>query len=395
MVDHRSGDAPSAYRSPASGPVTLSDRWRGLRDRILTAPGFIAWAARFPLTRPIARNRARAVFDLCAGFVYSQILLACVRLDLFKTLRAGPLTADQLADKTGLPRDGLDRLLKGAIALDLLDRRGGGRYGLGATGAAILGNPGLEPMIEHHAVLYGDLTDPVALFAGTAQPTALSRYWAYARAEDPTQLVAPDVTAYSAVMAASQAFIARDVIEAYPFKTHRHLLDVGGGEGRFAVAAASAAPDLKVTVFDLPAVAERARTRLEAEGLGNRAGAVGGSFFHDPLPRSADLATLVRVLHDHDDPAALAILRAVHRALPDNGTLLIAEPMAGTPGAAPMGDAYFGVYLLAMGSGRPRTPDEIRGLLETAGFTDIGSVATPVPLLVQVIKARKTGNSPV
>ena len=31
--------------------------------------------------------------------------------------------------------------------------------------------------------------------------------------------------------------------------------------------------------------------------------------------------------------------------------------MAGTPGAEPIGDAYFGFYLLAMGSGRPRTAD--------------------------------------
>ena len=40
-------------------------------------------------------------------------------------------------------------------------------------------------------------------------------------------------------------------------------------------------------------------------------------------------------------------------ALPPGGTLLLAEPMAGTPGAEPVGDAYFGFYLLAMGSGRP------------------------------------------
>ena len=63
------------------------------------------------------------------------------------------------------------------------------------------------------------------------------------------------------------------------------------------------------------------------------------------------------MLHDHDDAAALALLRAARAALPPDGTLLLAEPMAGTPGAEPMGDAYFGFYLLAMGSGRPRTAE--------------------------------------
>ncbi len=47
--------------------------------------------------------------------------------------------------------------------------------------------------------------------------------------------------------------------------------------------------------------------------------------------------------------------RRAHDALPPGGTLLIAEPMAGTPGAEAMGDAYFGLYLWAMGSGRPRS----------------------------------------
>ena len=36
--------------------------------------------------------------------------------------------------------------------------------------------------------------------------------------------------------------------------------------------------------------------------------------------------------------------------------LIVAEAMAGAAGAEPMGDAYFGLYLLAMGSGWPRTP---------------------------------------
>ncbi|MGK3925309.1 methyltransferase, partial [Enterococcus faecium] len=77
----------------------------------------------------------------------------------------------------------------------------------------------------------------------------------------------------------------------------------------------------------------------------------------------ADIASLVRVLHDHDDTAVRTILGAVHAALPPGGTLLVAEPMSGTRGAAPIGDAYFGFYLTAMKSGRPRTADELSAML--------------------------------
>ena len=38
-------------------------------------------------------------------------------------------------------------------------------------------------------------------------------------------------------------------------------------------------------------------------------------FFAEPLPSGADAFTLVRVLHDHDDDAALEILRAIRAAV--------------------------------------------------------------------------------
>ena len=62
--------------------------------------------------------------------------------------------------------------------------------------------------------------------------------------------------------------------------------------------------------------------------------------------------------------------------------------MAGTPGAAPSGAAYFGFYLLAMGSGRPRRPDELIAMLEAAGFGQTRLLPTRRPLIARVLVAR-------
>ena len=110
-----------------------------------------------------------------------------------------------------------------------------------------------------------------------------------------------------------------------------------------------------------------------------------GSFLDDPLPEGADLMTLNRVLHDHDDAAALAILKAARKAIAPGGTLLIAEPMAGTPGARASGDAYFGFYLLAMGQGRPRTEAEIVAMARRAGFATARSIATSTPMIARLL----------
>ncbi len=380
--------------SPAAPPEALTLRapgwlgWlQGWSGRLLADPRFQRWAAAFPLTRPIARRRARQLFDLCAGFVYAQVLYACVQGRLFEMLRPGPLSLDALALRLDLPQDRAALLCEAAVSLRLLARRGAWGYALGPQGAALLGNPGLAEMIRHHHLLYADLRDPLALLRGAAGPRALAVYWPYATAAQPAALEESEVAAYSDLMAASQPLVAGAVLDAYRLDRHRCLLDVGGGDGGFLIAAAARAPGLRLHLFDLPAVAARAGRRFAAAGLAARAVVSGGDFRTDPLPAGADVASLVRVLHDHDDATALVLLGAIRAALPRGGRMLLAEPMAGTRGAEPMGAAYFGFYLAAMGSGRPRTPQACMALLTAAGFARCRLLPTAMPLLVRVILA--------
>jgi demethylspheroidene O-methyltransferase len=352
-------------------PIWPQERLATIRDRLLTNPRFIKWAAAFPVTRLVARAQARALFDLCAGFVYSQILFACVKLHLFDLLREGPADLGTLSARLKLSQDAAARLLDAAAALSLVEKRGSHRYGLGPLGAAVAGNPGISSMVEHHAHLYADLSDPVALLRGEIAETKLSRYWPYAGTDAPEALRADDVAPYSALMALSLPLVAEEVLDAYPVGRHRALLDVGGGEGVFLAAAASRAPKLDLMLFDIPAVAERAKAQLAKAGLAARSQIFGGDFLSDSLPVGADLVTLIRVILDHDDANALTLLSAARMAMDDNGTLLIAEPLADTVGAEAMGGAYFGFYLLAMGDGRPRTQETLAGLLQRAGFSRV------------------------
>ena len=398
-IAHRgvAGEKPDARRGGkdsrtpvvhASSLLSWRDRLLGLRDSILANPGFQRFAGTFALTRPIARRRASELFDLCAGFVYSQILLACVRLRLFDLLAEGPLSAADLSSLLSLPVDSTLLLLDAAVSLKLAQRRSGDRYGLGPLGAALIGNPGVVAMIEHHAMLYSDLRDPVALLRGEAGAGQLAGYWPYAKGEKPADLSHDAIAPYTALMAASQPMIAQQVLSAYSFGGHRCLLDVGGGDGSFLAAVAAQTPKLRCVLFDLPAVADQASERFRATGLSSRAVAIGGSFLTNRLPEGADIVSLVRVIHDHDDADVMTLLRAVRRALPDNGTLLIAEPISGVRGTEPIGDAYFAFYLLAMGSGRPRTFARLREMLDEAGFADVALRPAGMPLLTSVITAR-------
>ncbi len=188
-------------------------------------------------------------------------------------------------------------------------------------------------------------------------------------------------------MAASNPLWSETALAAYDIGQHKKLLDVGGGEGVFLAAAAARAPSLELMLFDLPAVAERARARLTAAGLADRAQIFSGDFLQDPLPAGADAISLVRIVHDHDDASALALLRNVRRALPENGTLLIVEAISDAKGAEAL-CAYYAFYTLAMGRGEPRRFAEIAALLNEAGFASVRRVETPLPTATSLIVAK-------
>ena len=373
-----------AVTPPPAWHERIRDRWNAL----VATDSFQRWSAKFPLTRPVTMRRSRALFDIVSGFVYTQTLLACVELDLFAYLAGGARTIDEIAAHTNLSPASTERLLNAAVSLRLLMKRRHGRYALGALGAPLVGNTGVLALIRHHRMAYQDLSDPVALLRqGADFRTELSRYWSYADAPRPQQIDDARVAAYSEIMADTLPPVAHDVLDAYDLSKHQCLLDVGGGEGVFLALVAQRHPGLKLRLFDLPAVALRAKTRLAHAGFADRVDCHGGNFHADALPTGADVISLVRVLLDHDDESVLRLLKRVKAALPSGGVLLIAEAMAGVRGAETVGDAYFSFYLMAMGKGRARRASELHQMLQAAGFRRSREVSTRFPIQTGLIVA--------
>lgn len=362
---------------------------KDLRNRLVGNARFRDKAQKIPLVQLLASQQANELFQLCSGFIHSQVLLASVRLDLFGRLADGPLDSDRLTAELELDPAGGERLFAAAVALDLLETRAGGRLALGRLGAALNDNPGVIAMIRHHALLYEDLRSPDALFGGGLDTTHMAKLWAYAGDPGASDLDARAVGDYSELMAVSQAMVAEQILTSFALRGFRSLLDIGGGAGAFAIAAARRWPRLDVSIVDLPQVAAIARERIVAAGLDERIDVFGADATTDFLPDGFDVVSLVRILHDHGDERALELLRAAHRALRPGGTLLIAEPMAGDDRAGRLVSAYFNVYLLAMGSGEPRSPAELAGLAREAGFRRVRRRRTSVPTITSMLLASR------
>ncbi len=362
--------------------LTWKTRWVMRRNAILGSAKFQRWASRTPIIRGIARPRAAAQFDMIAGFIYSQILVAFVQSGLIGFLNGHLRTFGEIADFTALHPDATDRLLRAGQSLQIAESPQAGLWTLGEAGAPLSANEGAMAMIRHHHLLYSDLADPLALLAkNRSEETALSAYWTYASKEDSKE----GATGYSALMAATQPMVSQQIIDAYDFAGHKRMLDIGGGSGAFTAAIAATAPDVQFGIFDLPDVIAEARKRLGSTQIEFHP----GSFKENAIPTGYDLITLVRILHDHDDDVVQALLPKIYNALPKGGRLLIVEPMAESAHAERMGGAYFGLYLWAMGSGRPRTAVETIKMLKAAGFVTIKPMKIALPIITSALVAIK------
>ncbi|MBU3737937.1 MAG: methyltransferase domain-containing protein [Rhodoferax sp.] len=382
---------------PAGESRATRDGWRDRFQRWLLDPAVQGWAVAHPLTRWLVRRRTRQLMDVMGGFVHAQVLLACVRLDLFAILAGGPARLEELAARTGLPAAPLHRLLLSAQAIGLLEHRSGHRFGLGPLGVPVATHEGLRAMIEHNHLLYQDMADPVA-FLSNAWQGGMANYWPYAHTDTPA---APGgashvdrVARYSALMAGSQNFVTAEILRSYDFSSHRCVLDVGSGQGRWVAELAQREPALRFQLVDLPPVLDIARGRHAALGLESRCTYHPGSFIEDALPKGADLITLVRVAHDHPDRVVQGLFHRIHQALPVGGTLLLAEPMAQPEPNRASVDAYFHCYLLAMGAGELRTPDRLSAMLRGSGFGHVELLPNGMPIHTRLLVARKNQGLP-
>ena len=354
--------------------------WGRSPRRLAASPRVQALVARIPGLRRHARREAEALMDLVAGFVHSQILLAVVELRILERALDEPACAGSLAP--GIEPRRAEALLRGAAALGLLRReRGGWRTTL--RGAALLGAPGAVAMIRHHGALYADLADPVALLRG-GRDTELARVWPYVEGRADGEAAGR----YSELMALSQAPVAAETLAVARLGRARHLLDLGGGTGAFAIAAARRHPRLRVTVLDLPEVEGPAREAIARAGLGDRVSFAAGDF-RAPLPRGADAVSLVRVLYDHTDETVAALLSRAREALPEGGRVVVSEPMSGGDRPRRATDAYFALYCMAMGTGRVRSAGEVAALLLAAGFGQARARPARMPHVTSVVEARR------
>lgn len=289
-------------------------------------------------------------------------LHAGVKLGVFSIIEAGDATAEEVAGRLGADVRGAAVLLNALTAMKLMAKTGD-RYVNSPFSKTYLVKEspqyvGYMVMHHHHLVEAWARLDQAVL---TGKPT---RQRGHVKDEERESFL---MGMFNLAMG-----IAPRLSGIIDLKGRRHLLDLGGGPGTYAIHFCLANPELIATVADLPTSRPFAEKTIASFGLTDRIEFIPCDYLQDEIPGSYDVAWLSHILHgDGPDECQRVINRAVS-ALTPGGIMMIHDFILNDTCDGPLFPAIFSLNMLVnTDNGRSYSEGEIREMMNKAGLGQI------------------------
>jgi len=165
------------------------------------------------------------------------------------------------------------------------------------------------------------------------------------------------------------------------------LLDVGGGSGCFSIAFARAHATMRCGVMDLQAMCDVAMEYVREAGLEDRVTAEPCDMFRQDWPNGHDAVFMSNIFHDWNVDTCRTLVRKAFDILPSGGKIVLHEALFNDSYDGPATVAAFSLYMLIGTKGQQFTFDELKSILEDAGFESV--MARPAHAYHFLISAEK------
>ena len=170
----------------------------------------------------------------------------------------------------------------------------------------------------------------------------------------------------------------------------RHMLDLGGGPGTYAIHFCIQNPAMKATIFDLPTTRQFAKQTISRFLMQQRIDFQSGDFQDDVIGGRYDVAWLSHVLHGEGEKGCSNMLQKTVAALEPEGLLLVQEFILEDDRTQPVFPALFSLnMLLGTPGGKAYSESEIVLLLQKAGLERVERLPIDLPNGAGVICGRR------
>jgi len=304
------------------------------------------------------------MLDILGAVAFPAITCA-LKLGVFETLNAGPMTTKELARKIEGDERGTTILLEALESLGYV-RKKKGRWSNSAMTAKWLLGISSNNLASGFAFSQGLLERMNYLSESIRLGKPYMSAWDWFDQH-------PDGWRdYQAAMLAMARMVSDDVVPKVKIAPNaRRLLDVGGGHGLYSIKFCQRNPNLSATVFDWPQSLNVARDTVDIENMSSRVMLQEGDFWKDDIGNDYDVALLFNIIHGFSPEKNTMLFRKVASALNSGGQIVIMDQLAGKV-AGPTAKAVTrlqGLNLFNEVGGQTYAYEEIAQWLMTVGFS--------------------------
>ena len=314
---------------------------------------------------------APKIMETASSYWQSCTLHAAVGLDLFTHIGDRQLTAVDMSRAMGTHRRATEVLLNALAAMGLLEKSGD-RFGNSPAAKTYLNRESSEYLgyiVGHHRHLIESWAHlDRAVTTGKPQRNQVAR--------------ASDSQRENFLMGMFNIArnLAPQVVPEIDLSGRRHLLDLGGGPGTWAIYFCRHNPGLKATVCDLATTQPFAEKTIQAYGLAERIAFKPLDFLEQPVPGRYDAAWLSHILHAESPADCARIVEKTAAAIEPGGLLMVHEFVLDDSLDGPLFPALFSLnMLLGTEAGRSYSESRIKKWLSAAGAKNLRRLHLKTP----------------
>jgi hypothetical protein len=174
--------------------------------------------------------------------------------------------------------------------------------------------------------------------------------------------------------------LAPQIVPVLDVSDRKHLLDLGGGPGTYAIHFCLNNENLRAAVYDLPTTRPFAERTIQQFNLSDRIRFMDGNYLEDPVKGRYDVAWLSHILHGEGPDDCRMIIQKTVDALEPGGMIIIHEFILNNSMDGPLFPALFSLnMLLGTESGQSYSEHQLTDMLAEAGVGDIKRIPIQSP----------------
>ncbi len=307
-----------------------------------------------------------------SGFYWkTAVLHAAVKLDVFTVIGDGKLAGSEISRQLNATQRGVERLLDALVAMELLVKVDG-IYANSPSGQAFLSKNSAQYIghivMHHHHMMESWSNLDQAVQSGMPVRSRSS----FSKEEWRESFL---MGMFNLAMG-----LAPQLVPQIDLSTRKHLLDLGGGPGTYAIHFCLNNPGLRAAVYDLPTTRPFAEKIIKQFNLSDRIDFRDGNYLTDPIEGHYDVAWLSHILHGEGPEDCRMIIQKAVDALDPQGTIIIHEFILNNSMDGPLFPALFSLnMLLGTDSGQSYSEQQLSGMLLAAGVNNIRRIPLKSP----------------